>query len=96
MPTAYELGRRWVRRESSTVGSRLDAALELAYQMRPLVAARNVSMTELFDLEPLLGIKLAEDAGVVSIAARHRLDKGDVMEALGFLISISRPFAEVP
>lgn len=90
MPTEYEFGRYWLTKDVETLPARFDAALELARQMRPLVLSLGVSMIDVFHEEPLTAIKLADDAGLASIAGRHEMDPALVVEALHFFVSIGR------
>lgn len=97
MPTAFEMGRRWLDRQSDLdIPNAMDAALELLTQMRPRLASENVSPCKVFEQQPVLAKQWAEQVGVGSIASRHEITREDLFDALFFLMSIAPDLVEAP
>lgn len=96
MPTAYQYGRIWINDRGTSVAGRLDAALELAVQMRPRLSALDVSMRELQGSEPGTFRTMADDVGLTSIASRRGLSADDVLEAFQFLLDVGYALTTSP
>jgi hypothetical protein len=96
MPTPFEMGRRWLERQHFDVLIAIDAALELCTQMRPTLATNTIAPCDLFEKDPLMGKRWAEQAGLASIAGRRDLEEQQVLDTLYFLMSVAPDMVNVP
>ena len=96
MPTPFEMGRRWLERQQFDRVVALDATLELCTQMRPKLASNEIALCDLFEKDPLLGKRWAEQVGLASIAGRRNLEEQDVLDTLYFLMSIAPGMVNAP